>query len=102
MKKILQFIAMLPLILSCSDSSSDTTDYSNTNANNAGLTTNMYIRNQAFSGSYLYNRAAAASVILFIIIVILSSILFYILRDKDEAKIKKLRKQELRAARKGL
>jgi multiple sugar transport system permease protein len=39
---------------------------------------------------------------LFIIIVVLSSILFYILRDKDEAKIKKLRKQELRAARKGL
>ena len=76
--------------------------YIGTNANNAGLTTNMYIRNQAFSGSYLYNRAAAASVILFIIIVILSSILFYILRDKDEAKIKKLRKQELRAARKGL
>ena len=36
MKKILQFIAMLPLILSCSDSSSDTTDYSNTNANNTG------------------------------------------------------------------
>ena len=76
--------------------------YIGTNANNAGLTTNMYIRNQAFSGSYLYNRAAAASVILFIIIVVLSSILFYILRDKDEAKIKKLRKQELRAARKGL
>ena len=76
--------------------------YIGTKANNAGLTTNMYIRNQAFAGSYLYNRAAAASVILFIIIVILSSILFYILRDKDEAKIKKLRKQELRAARKGL
>lgn len=76
--------------------------YIGTNANNAGLTTNMYIRNQAFSGSYLYNRAAAASVILFIIIVILSSILFYILRDKDEAKLKKLRRQEIRAARKGL
>jgi len=27
--------------------------YIGTNANNAGLTTNMYIRNQAFSGSYL-------------------------------------------------
>ena len=76
--------------------------YIGTNANNAGLTTNMYIRNQAFSGSYLYNRAAAASVIMFIVIVVLSSILFYILRDKDEARLKKLRKQELRAARKGL
>ena len=39
---------------------------------------------------------------LIIIIVALSSILFYILRDKDEAKLKKLRKQEIRAARKGL
>jgi multiple sugar transport system permease protein len=76
--------------------------YIGTNANNAGLTTNMYIRNQAFAGSYMYNRSAAASIILFIIIVILSSIVFYILRDKDEAKLKKLRKQELKAARKGL
>jgi multiple sugar transport system permease protein len=75
--------------------------YIGTNANNAGLTTNMYIRNQAFAGSYMYNRSAAASVILFIIIVALSSILFYILRDKDEAKLKKLKKQELRAAKKG-
>lgn len=75
--------------------------YIGTNANNAGLTTNMYIRNQAFAGSYLYNRSAAASVILFIIIVALSSILFYILRDKDEAKLKKLKKQELRTAKKG-
>lgn len=70
-------------------------------ANGAALTTNMYIRNQAFDGSYLYNRAAAASVILFLVIVILSAIVFYILRDKDEAKLKKLRKMELRAAKKG-
>ena len=69
--------------------------------NNAGLTTNMYIRNQAFAGSYLYNRAAAASVVMFIVIVILSSILFYILRDKDEAKLKKLKRQEIREAKKG-
>jgi multiple sugar transport system permease protein len=61
----------------------------------------MYIRNQAFDGSYLYNRAAAASVILFLVIVILSAIVFYILRDKDEAKLKKLRKMELKAAKKG-
>ena len=70
-------------------------------ANGAALTTNMYIRNQAFDGSYLYNRAAAASVILFLVIVVLSAIVFYILRDKDEAKLKKLRRQELRAAKKG-
>ena len=70
-------------------------------ANGAALTTNMYIRNQAFDGSYLYNRAAAASVILFLVIVVLSAIVFYILRDKDEAKLKKLRKMELKAAKKG-
>ena len=70
-------------------------------ANGAALTTNMYIRNQAFDGSYLYNRAAAASVILFLIIVVLSSILFFIMRDKDEAKLKKLRRAEIRAAKKG-
>ena len=73
----------------------------NTQADNAGLTTNMYIRNQAFSGSYLYNRAAAASVILFLVIVFFSMILFFIMRDKDEARLKKLRKQELKAAKKG-
>lgn len=70
--------------------------------NNAGLTTNMYIRNQAFFGSYMYNRAAAASVIMFIIIVALSALLFYFMRDRDEAKLKKLKKMELRAAKKGL
>ena len=75
--------------------------YISTRCNNAGLTTNMYIRNQAFGGSYMYNRAAAASVILFIVIVALSSILFFILRDKDEAKLKKLKKQEMRALKKG-
>ena len=69
--------------------------------NGAAITTNMFIRNMAFDGSYLYNRAAAASVILFLIIVVLSAIVFFILRDKDEAKLKKLRKQELRAAKKG-
>ncbi len=72
------------------------------NANGAALTTNMYIRNQAFDGSYLYNRAAAASVILFVIIVVLSAIVFFLLRDKDEAKLKKLKKAELKAARKGM
>ena len=69
--------------------------------NSAGLTTNMYIRNQAFFGSYMYNRAAAASVIMFIIIILCSSVLFFVMRDKDEARLRKLKKQELRAARKG-
>ncbi len=56
---------------------------------NATLTTSVFIYNQAFSGSYLYNRAAAASLIMFLIIVVLSSILFYMLRDRDEIRLRK-------------
>ncbi len=50
---------------------------------NATLTTSVFIYNQAFSGSYLYNRAAAASMIMFFIIMFFSSILFLLLREKD-------------------
>ena len=39
---------------------------------NATLTTSVFIYNQAFSGSYMYNRAAAASMIMFVIICIVS------------------------------
>ncbi|HAF86101.1 MAG TPA: sugar ABC transporter permease, partial [Sphaerochaeta sp.] len=60
---------------------------------NATLTTSLFIYNQAFSGSYLYNRAAAASLIMFLIIVVLSSILFYLLRDRDEI----LKRKQIRA-----
>lgn len=70
---------------------------------NATLTVSVFIYNQAFSGSYLYNRAAAASMLLFIIIAILSGILFYLLRDKDAIKakkeMKKLRKAQAAARR---
>ena len=62
---------------------------------NATLTTNVFIYNQAFSGSYLYNRAAAASMIMLVIIAILSGILFMILDDKDEAALRRqIRQQE--------
>jgi cellobiose transport system permease protein len=62
---------------------------------NATLTTSVFIYNQAFSGSYMYNRAAAASMIMFIIICILSAILFWFLRDKDEEALhKEIKKQE--------
>lgn len=50
---------------------------------NATLTTNVFIYNQAFSGSYMYNRAAAASMIMLVIIAILSGILFMILGCKE-------------------
>ena len=64
---------------------------------NATLTTSVLINTMAFRGGYLYNRASALSMIMFIIIVICSAILFYILRDKDEARIKKAKKQEIKA-----
>lgn len=75
---------------------------------NATLTTSVYIYNQAFSGSYLYNRAAAASMIMFVIIMFFSSILFFLLREKDadgygdaSKRIKKQQKAAKKAARKG-
>ena len=52
----------------------------------ATLTTSVYIYNQAFSGSYMYNRAAAASMIMFVIIMILTSFLFVLLREEKEGK----------------
>ena len=62
---------------------------------NATLTTSVFIYNQAFSGSYLYNRASAASVIMFLIICLASALLFFVMRDKDEAElVKRAREQE--------
>lgn len=66
---------------------------------NATITTSVFIYKQAFSGAYLYNRAAAASMIMFVIIVAVSSIMFYALRDKDEAKLKKIEWQQRKAER---
>ena len=72
----------------------------------ATTTTSVYIYNQAFSGSYLYNRAAAASMIMFVIIMICSSVLFFLLREKDAdgygaAENKRIKKQARLAKRKG-
>jgi multiple sugar transport system permease protein len=53
---------------------------------NATMTTSVFIYAQAFSGSYMYNRAAAASMIMFVIIVALSAIVFFLMRDKYEAR----------------
>ncbi|MFN2939160.1 carbohydrate ABC transporter permease [Lachnospiraceae bacterium YH-ros2226] len=68
---------------------------------NATMTTGVFIYNQAFSGAYMYNRAAAASMIMFVIIVLASIVLFWLLRDRDEEameKQKKQREKELRRA----
>ncbi len=61
---------------------------------NGTLTTSLFIYNQAFSGSYMYNRASAASMIMFTIICILAAIMFYVMRDKDEEKMQRAIKQQ--------
>lgn len=68
---------------------------------NATLTTAHFIYNQAFSGSYLYNRASAASMILFAIIAMLSVAMFRLLRDKDDARQKKADRARKKAERAG-
>jgi multiple sugar transport system permease protein len=65
----------------------------------ATLTTSVFIYNQAFSGSYLYNRAAAASMIMFVIISILSALLFFILRDRDPGRARRRARELRRIAR---
>ena len=69
---------------------------------NATLTTSCFIYNQAFSGSYLYNRAAAASMLMFLIICICSAIMFALMRDKDEAVLHKQIKAQEKAYKKKL
>jgi carbohydrate ABC transporter membrane protein 1, CUT1 family (TC 3.A.1.1.-) len=69
--------------------------FQNGGPDNATLTTSVFIYNQAFSGSYMYNRAAAASMVMFVIAAILSSMLFYIMRDKDAARIRKEKRKAL-------
>ena len=66
---------------------------------NATLTTSVFIYNQAFSGSYMYNRAAAASMLMFIIIGLLSAVIFYLMRDKYAIKQKKEMKAVAKAER---
>ena len=51
---------------------------------NATLTATMFIHNQAFKGSYMYNRAAAASLLIFVIVAICSAFVFLLMRDKKE------------------
>lgn len=69
---------------------------------NSTLTTSVFIYKQAFSGSYLYNRASAASMIMFVIIAFFSAIIFILMRDKDEAKARKAEKEMLREYRKSI
>lgn len=58
--------------------------FNNGNPANSTLTTNVFIYNQAFSGSYMYARAAAASMIMFVIIAICSVFVFALFADPDK------------------
>ena len=49
---------------------------------NSTLTAAMFIHNQAFKGSYLYNRAAAASLLIFIVVAMCSAVVLFLMRDK--------------------
>lgn len=71
--------------------------YLNGGPDNATLTTSVFIYNQAFSGSYMYNRASAASMLMFVVIAICSGIIFFLMRDRDESKTRRAEK----ALRKG-
>ena len=71
----------------------------NSGPDNATLTTSVFIYNQAFKGSYMYNRASAASIIMFIIICVLSAVVFNLMQDKEEIRIKKEKKRAARVLR---
>ena len=67
--------------------------------NNETATAAVFIYRQAFSGTYMYNRASAASMIVFVIIAILCVCVFYLMRDKYEANEKKMERAATKAAR---
>jgi cellobiose transport system permease protein len=70
---------------------------------NKTLTSSVFIYNQAFSGSYLYNRASAASMMIFVIIAILSATVFFLMRDKEASmqyKMNRKLEKEYRKAEK--
>ena len=69
----------------------------------SNLTLMMYMQNQAFQGSYAYDRASAASLIMLAIYIIAAVIVYFVLlRDKDEIKLKRQRRQELRELKRGI
>ncbi len=73
---------------------------------NATMTASVFIYVRAFEGKKTYNTAAAASMIVWLIIVLFSALLFYLMRDKYESRLKKelrRRNRELKkAAKRGL
>jgi len=58
-------------------------------------TASLFIYKKAFSGAYIYNEAAAASLFMFLIIGVIAAIMFFVMRDKEEAKLhKQIKAQE--------
>lgn len=74
--------------------------YLNGGPDSGTLTTSLFIYNQAYSGSYLYNRASAASMIMFVIICVLSGILFFVMRDREAARLYKENRRKEKAFKK--
>jgi multiple sugar transport system permease protein len=66
----------------------------------ATTTTSIWIYTQAFGGAYRYNTASAASVLMFLIIAVLSSVIFFLMRDKEEIRMRRYKKAELKALKK--
>jgi multiple sugar transport system permease protein len=64
---------------------------------NATLTTSLFIFQQAFENRQMFNRAAAASMLMFIIICFVSMILFWFMRDKEAAQLRREVKARRRA-----
>lgn len=58
-------------------------------------TASLFIYKKAFSGAYIYSEAAAASLVMFVMISIFAAIMFFAMRDKEEAKLhKQIKAQE--------
>ena len=70
-------------------------DPDNTDTFRTNLTLMMYMEKQAFAGSYAYDKASAASLILLAIYILFSSVIYFtLIRDRDEARLKKLNRQK--------
>lgn len=74
--------------------------FNNGNPANSTLTTNVFIYNQAYSGSYMYARAAAGSMIMFAIIAVCSAFVFALFGDEEKKAAKAAKRAARRAAKK--
>lgn len=97
MKPMMFFIAVVTLVegLGMSDVPAAFGAFDSLRRN---LTMMMYIQNQAFMGTYIFDRASAASLILLLMCGFFAVIIYLLfMKDWDEAKLKRLQKKELKA-----